>query len=89
MVGYLIDPETSLDKPKDEDCYNKMAASAEAFKKTIVGTLKAQDLATAENPTADTPGHGRKTTAVPEDPLEGDMDKLVNLGPDIPIKYQG
>ena len=84
MVGYLIDPETSLDKPKDEDCYNKMAASAEAFKKTIVGTL-----ATAENPTANTPGHGQKTTAVPEDPLEGDVDKLVNLGPDIPIKYQG
>ena len=99
VVGYLIDPETSLDKPKDENCYNKMAASAEAFKKTIVGTLKAQDLATAENPAADTPGHddcfeddtswGPKTTAVPEDPLEGDVDKLVNLGPDIPIEYQG
>ena len=88
-----------LDKPKDENCYNKMAASTEAFKKTIVGTLKAQDLATAENPAADTPGHddrfeddtswGPKTTAVPEDPLEGDVDKLVNLGPDMPIEYQG
>ena len=52
----------------------------------------------AENPTADTPGHddcfkddmswGPKTSAVPEDPLEGDMDKLVNLGPDMPVKYQ-
>ena len=87
VVGHLMDPELTLDKPKDEDCYNRMTASAEAFKKTIIGTLKAQDLANAENPTADTPGHddhfeddtswGLKTSAVPEDPLEGDMDKLV------------
>jgi hypothetical protein len=98
VVGHLMDPDAFLDKPKDEDYYNKMIASAEAFKKTVVGTLKAQDLATAENPAADTPGHddrleddsswGPKTTAVPEDPLEGDVDKLVNLGPDIPIEYQ-
>ena len=98
VVGYLLDPETTLDKPKDEDHYNKMTASAEAFKKTIIGTLKAQDLATAENPTADTPSHddrfkndtswGPKTTAVPEDPVKGNVDKLVNLGPDIPVKYQ-
>ena len=75
-----------------------MAASTEVFKKMTIVTLKAQNLATAENPTADTPGHddrfeddtswGPKTTAVPEDPLEGYIDKLVNLGPDIPIKYQ-
>ena len=75
-----------------------MVASTEAFKKTVIGTLKAQDLATTENPTADTPGHddrlkndmswGPRTRAVPEDPLEGDVDKLVNLGPDIPIEYQ-
>ena len=65
----------------------------------ITGTLKAQDLATATNPSADSPGHddrfeeneswGPKTTAVPEDPVSGDVDKLVNLGPDIPEEYQG
>ena len=43
VVGYLLDLETTLDKPKDEDHYNKMTASTEAFKKTIVGTLKAQN----------------------------------------------
>ena len=93
-----MDPETTLDKPKNEDHYNKMAALAEAFKKIVIGTLKAQDLATAENPTANTPGHddrfenntswGPKTTAVPEDPLEGNVHELVNLGPDIPVEYQ-
>ena len=34
-----------------------MAASAEALQKTIVGTLKVQDLASALNPMADSPGH--------------------------------
>ncbi|EDR05482.1 uncharacterized protein LACBIDRAFT_329793 [Laccaria bicolor S238N-H82] len=52
-------------------------ASAEALKTTIIGTLKAQDLATATSPMANLPGHdnqfeeneswGPKTTAVPED----------------------
>ena len=65
----------------------------------ITGTLNEQDLATATNPSANSPGHddqfeenepwGPKTTAVPEDPVSGNVDKLVNLGPDIPEEYQG
>ena len=88
-----------IDKPKDEGHLDRMAASAEALRKTIVGTLKAQDLASASNPMADSPGHedrleedeswGPKTTAVPEDPVSGDVDRLVNLGPDIPEVYRG
>ena len=98
VVGYLQDPEIIADKPKDEEHLNKMIASAEALRTMITGTLKAQDLATATNPTADSPGHddrfeknepwGPKTTAVPEDPVSGDVDKLVNLGPDIPDDYR-
>ena len=97
VVGYLQDPEIIADKPKDEEHFNKMIASTEALRTMITGTLKAQDLATATNPTADSPGHddrfeenepwGPKTTAVPEDPVSGDVDKLVNLRPDIPEDY--
>ena len=99
VVGYLQDPELIVDKLKDEEHLNKMIASAEALRTMIMGMLKAQDLATVTNPSADSPGHddqfkenepwGPKTTAVPEDPVSGDVDKLVNLGPDIPEEYPG
>jgi len=97
VVGYLHDPEIMADKPGSEEHLNRMIPSAEALKKTIIGTVKAQDLATAVNPTADYPGHndqfkenepwGPKTMAVLEDPVRGDVDQLVNLGPDIPEEY--
>ena len=98
VVGYLHDPEIMADKPRDAEHLDKMIASAQALRTTIIGTLKAQYLATVANPTADHPSHddhfkesepwGPKTTAVPEDPVNGYVDKLVNLGSDIPEEYQ-
>ena len=98
VVGYLHNPENMIDKPKDEEHLDRMATSTEALQKTIIGILKAQDLASASNLMADSPGHedcleedetsGPKTTAVPEDPMSRNVDQLVNLGPDIPEAHR-
>ena len=57
VIGYLQNPELIVDKPKDEEHLNKMIASAEALRTMITVTLKAQDLATVTNPSANSPGH--------------------------------
>ncbi|KAJ7236147.1 hypothetical protein C8J57DRAFT_1530247 [Mycena rebaudengoi] len=69
-----------------------MAAAANAIK-TIVGSLRQQDLSNAasapipskEDKLDRDESWGPKTTAVPEDPLpDMDVNTLVNWGPDIP-----
>ncbi|KAG6905594.1 hypothetical protein DXG01_001777 [Tephrocybe rancida] len=86
-----VDLAAYADKPKSEEEWAKYAASAEAIKSVIEGSLKAQDLAdaTATVPTDDKLDNddnwGPKTTALPDnEPLKGDVVDLVNLGPDIP-----
>jgi hypothetical protein len=93
VVGYLLDPESYADSPKDDKDRERYVASAEAIRATI-GTLREQDLAAAE--LGEKPPHtddllpgdeswGPKTTAVPEDVLpDVDVSTLVNWGPDIP-----
>ena len=96
VVGHLIDPD-SLDKPSGE-ALEKCAASVEAMR-TIIdsmtpvkgSTLREQDLAQAsavpaphDDQLEDDENWGPKVSAVPEEPLYGDVSELVNLGPDIP-----
>ncbi|KAG6913964.1 hypothetical protein DXG01_003261 [Tephrocybe rancida] len=90
VVGYLVDPATTCNKPKDEDIF-KYAASAEALQTVIEGSLQAQDLVNGiardppleEDRLLNDENWGPKTTAMPEEPLEGDVEHLVTLGPDI------
>lgn len=91
VIGYLQKP-ASFDNPTGE-ALEKYVASAESLKAMIGSTLREQDLATAlmacppHNDQLDGDDQwGPKTTAVPEDPLFGDVSNLVNLGPDIPSK---
>ncbi|KAG6914050.1 hypothetical protein DXG01_002774 [Tephrocybe rancida] len=75
VVGYLVDPATTCDKPKDEDIF-KYAASAEALRTVIEGSLRAQDLVNgiARDPPSEKDhllndeNWGPKTTAMPEEP---------------------
>jgi hypothetical protein len=93
VVGYLINPSTYADVPKDDADHERYVASAEAIRATI-GTLREQDLAEAEfkdkvphedDQLQGDENWGPKTTAVPEDPLpDVDVSTLVNWGPDIP-----
>lgn len=91
IVGRLADPSSYLDRPSEEEL-PKYAASAEAIKAIITGTLREQDLAKATGPPTEVQDSkleeeenwGPKTTAVPEDPVTGPVSELVNLGPDIP-----
>ncbi|KAG6904641.1 hypothetical protein DXG01_008414 [Tephrocybe rancida] len=91
VVGYLVDPATTCDKPKDEDIF-KYVASAEALQTVIEGSLRAQDLVNGivrdppseEDCLLNDENWGPKTTATLEEPLEGDVEDLVTLGPDIP-----
>ncbi|GLB45785.1 hypothetical protein LshimejAT787_2900130 [Lyophyllum shimeji] len=92
IVGYLKDPDTFADKPATPKEWDKYAASAEALKAVIEGSLRAQDLANAQPPDASAAedllesddAWGPKTTALPNEPMSGDIAELVNLGPDIP-----
>ena len=95
IVGHLLDPSYALDKPSDESSLVRYVASADALRTVIAGSLKAQDLANA-TPKSDGPDDkldqddawGPKTTAVPEDPVLGDLLDAVNLGPDVPEEFQ-
>ena len=95
IVGRLADPSRYLDNP-DEATRPRYAASAEAIKAVITGTLKDQDLANATGPSTEgsdsklegEEAWGPKTTAVPEDPLHGPVSDLVNLGPEIPAEVR-
>ena len=64
--------------------------STEALRKVITGSLKAQDLENAQpkphgsdDKLDEDNAWGPKTTAVPEDPILGDLLEAVNLGPDV------
>lgn len=97
IVGYLLNPADELDKPATDEEWAKYAASADALRSMIEGTLRVQDPGAAP-PRHDFVPHGDdmlegdenwgpKTTAVPDDLVTEpgvDVSKLVNLGPDIP-----
>lgn len=96
IIGYLLNPEEDLDRPRTEEEWAKYAASADSIRAMVEGTLRAQDLADAPPknnfvPTGDDKLEGEenwgpKTTEVPDpDPVTGiDVTELVNLGEDIP-----
>ncbi|RDB18869.1 hypothetical protein Hypma_014481 [Hypsizygus marmoreus] len=92
IVGHLHDPAEFADTPTTEEDKEKYAASAEALRTVIQGTLRAQDLGNAgtnqpgstNDQLEDDQDWGPKTTALPDDDLTGDVAELVNLGPDIP-----
>ncbi|KAG6914429.1 hypothetical protein DXG01_000401, partial [Tephrocybe rancida] len=95
VVGYLVDPASTCNKPKDKDLF-KYAASAEALQTVIEGSLQAQDLVNGivqdppleEDRLLNDENWGPKTTVTPEESLEGDVEDLVTLGPDIPDDVQ-
>lgn len=80
IVSHLLDPSYALDKPSDESSLAHYIMSADALRMVIAGSLKAQDLANA-TPKSDSPDDkldqddawGPKTTAVPADPVLGDL----------------
>ncbi|KAG6913536.1 hypothetical protein DXG01_006129 [Tephrocybe rancida] len=91
VVGYLVDPGTVCNQPKDEDL-PKYVASTEALKTVVEGTLRAQDLingyvwdpSTEEDCLQEDENWGPKAAAVLEDPMVGEVENLVNLGLDVP-----
>lgn len=89
VVGHLIHPD-KLDY-HDENNIDKFIDSVERIQAIITGTLSQQDLGSASSlprPNNDKLDHdnswGPKTTALPDEPMTGDIADLVNLGPDIP-----
>ncbi|KAG6908423.1 hypothetical protein DXG01_004648 [Tephrocybe rancida] len=91
VVGHLKDHSKIVDSLTSEEDQARYVNSAETLRTVIEGTLKAQDLGSAsltdleegDDKLSEDNQWGPKMTALPDEPLEGDIAELVNLGPDI------